>query len=137
MEFDNMLRGLSVSASGLVAERLRMGLIATNIAHASDTDRGDGTPYRRQEPVFQTVMEGAMAGGVRVTDVINDDRTPMVRVERRGHPMADENGMLTLPNVNPAVEMVDLVTAARSYEANLHAMRTQMQMAEQALELGR
>ena len=59
MDFNNVFRGLSISASGLMAERVRMGLIAQNLAHAHDTNRGDGTPYRRQMAAFETILEGA------------------------------------------------------------------------------
>jgi flagellar basal-body rod protein FlgC len=137
MDLNAIFQELRISGSGLAAERARMGLIARNIAQAQSTDRGDGTPYRRQEAVFSTVLEGELAGGVRVDAVVDDVRTPMTRVFRPSHPDADEEGMLTMPNVDPTTEMVDLIVAARSYEANLGVVRTFVQMAEQALELGR
>ena len=137
MDLNNIFQELGISGSGLAAERVRMGIIARNIAHAQDTDRGDGTPYRRHEATFSTVLEGEMAGGVRVDAIVEDVRTPMTRVHRPGHPDADAEGMVTLPNVDPTTEMVDLIIAARSYEANLGVVRTFVQMAEQSLELGR
>lgn len=137
MNLDRVFQGLNISASGLIAERVRMGVIATNIAHSSDTNRGDGEPYHRKEVVFQTALRGALAGGVQVAGVVEDDRTPFQRVERKGHPDADENGMLKLPNVMASFEMVDLMTASRAYEANLEVAQVTLRMAEQALELGR
>lgn len=137
MDIDKVFQGLSVSASALRAERARMGLIAQNLSQASVTDRGDGTPYRRKEAVFETVLEGTLAGGVQVSDVVEDTNTPMVKQYRPGHPDADANGMVTLPNVNTAFEMVDLMQSARAYEANLEAMQVQVRMAEKALDLGR
>ncbi len=137
MDINGMFQGLSVSASALRAERARMGLIAQNISQASVTDRGDGTPYRRKEAVFESVLDGALAGGVQVAEVVEDEMTPMVRQYRPGHADADATGMVTLPNVNTAFEMVDLMQSARAYEANLEAMQMQMRMVEKALELGR
>lgn len=137
MDFDNVFRGLSISASGLMAERVRMGLIAQNIAHAQDLDRGDGTPYKRQMAIFESVLEGELAGGVKVKAIADDDSTPFGEQHMPGHPLANEQGMVTLPNVNPTYEMVDLMTAARAYEANLQAVQMAVKMAEQALELAR
>ncbi|MSR75659.1 MAG: flagellar basal body rod protein FlgC [Planctomycetes bacterium] len=137
MDINNIFQGLSVSASALRAERTRMGLIAQNLAQASVTNRGDGTPYRRKEVVFESVLDGALAGGVQVAEVVEDNNTPMVRQYRPGHADADANGMVTLPNVNTAFEMVDLMQSARAYEANLEAMQVQVRMAEKALDLGR
>lgn len=135
MRMEGMFKDLSISASGLAAERLRMGLIATNIAHAQDTDRGDGTPYRRQEAVFRSVLEGALAGTVEVEEIAEDHYTPMERLYRPGHPDADEDGMVSMPNVDVANEMVDLIIAARAYEANLMVSRMGVQMKEKALDL--
>jgi len=137
MDLNNVFRGLSISASGLLAERVRMGLIATNLAHAHDTDRGDGTPYKRQVPVFQTILDGQMAGGVELTQIVDDTDTPHLQTHKPGHPHADADGMVTMPNVTPSFEMVDLLTAARAYEANLQAAQAAVRMAEQALELAR
>ena len=137
MDLNGLFRTLSISASGMSAERFKMGLIATNIAHARDTDRGDGTPYRRKDAIFATVLQGELAGGVEIYDWAEDYGTPMNRVYMPGHPQADLNGMVTMPNVNPHNEMVDLIISSRSYEANLEVSRVAVEMARQALELGR
>ncbi len=137
MNLDGMFQGLSISASALTAERARMGVIAQNLSQASVTNRGDGTPYRRKEVVFEAVLEGALEGGVQVSEVVEDNQTPLVRQHRPGHADADANGMVTLPNVNTAFEMVDLMQSSRAYEANLESLQVQVRMAEKALDLGR
>ena len=136
MDYQNVFRGLSISASGLMAERIRMGLITQNLAHANDTNRGDGTPYRRQMAVFETILDGEMAGGVRVSEVVDDEMTPLGRKKDPANKLADADGFVATPNVNPTYEMIDLMTVARAYEANLQVMQMSVRMAEQALELG-
>ena len=137
MNLNNLFKSLSISASGMSAERFKMGLIASNIAHARDTDTGNGLPYRRKDAVFATILEGELAGGVEVADWIEDRVTPMQQVYMPGHPHADENGMVTMPNVNPHNEMVDMIMSSRTYEANLEASRIAVEIARQALEIGR
>lgn len=137
MDPTKMFGVFGVSGSGMAASRLRMELVAQNLAHAQDTDRGDGTAWRRKEAVFETVLEGEAAGQVRVADVAEDFRTPMTRVRQPGHKHADAEGMVTYPNVNPIYEMTDLLAASRAYEANLQTSRTFRQMVEQALGLAR
>jgi flagellar basal-body rod protein FlgC len=133
MELQKMFDALAISGSGMSAERRRLSVIAENIAHAQDTNRGDGTPYRRKEAVFETQLSGAMEGLVRVSGVSEDERTPLEKVHLPGHPMADKDGMVAFPNVNPVFEMVDLMAATRAYEANLQAARTFRGMVDQTL----
>lgn len=128
---------LGISGSGTAAQRARMEIVAQNLAHAHDTNSGDGTPYVRKEAVFETVLEGESAGRVRVAGVVEDRRTPLVRIRQPGHPDADKDGFVTYPNVNPMFELTDLLSASRAYEANLQTSRTYRQMVEQALGLGR
>ncbi|MCA9075338.1 MAG: flagellar basal body rod protein FlgC [Planctomycetaceae bacterium] len=139
----NSKTAADVSASGLAAERLRMEVAANNIANAHSTRSIDGGPYRRQQVIFASEVERLTAGrssgeaslgGVRVVEVAADE-SPMPQVHQPGHPDADENGMVTMPNVQLPHEMVDLVTASRAYEANLKAMQTYRQMTEQTLSL--
>ncbi len=144
---------LSISASGLSAERLRMDVTAENLANAQSTQGADGQPYRRKEVVlqatggpggFQAVLAGAMGadgpgsdetpGGVQVAGIVEDE-TPGRRVYDPGHPDADAQGYVTLPNVDSVTEMVDLISASRSYEANVTAMQTAKQMFTKTLEL--
>jgi flagellar basal-body rod protein FlgC len=138
---DGILSHTDISASGLTAERLRMEVIANNIANANTTRGQDGGPYRRHEVIFATAYDdavGAISGGpgagVRAA-VVQTDGGDLPRVYKPGHPDADEQGYVTMPNVSLANEMVDLITANRSYEANLRALRSFRDMAQQALSL--
>ena len=133
MDVSKIFDALAISGSGLSAQRRRLSVIAENIAHAHDTNRGDGTPYRRKEAVFETELSGRMNGLVKVTGVIEDEKTPLEKVHLPGHPMADKDGMVAFPNVNPIFEMVDLMSATRAYEANLQVARTFRGMVDQTL----
>jgi flagellar basal-body rod protein FlgC len=132
-----------VTASALTAERMRLSVIAQNIANAQVTKMPDGGPYRRQTVVFESVLkqatgrggDGLPAGAVRAR--VEDDPKPFQRVYNPGHPDHDKDGWVTLPNVNVTEEMVDLVDAARTYEANLSALRTYRQMLQQTIEMAR
>ncbi|MFA9271094.1 MAG: flagellar basal body rod protein FlgC [Baekduiaceae bacterium] len=141
---------LNVSATGLSAERTRMDVIANNLANAQTTRGPDGQPFRRQEVVLQSESStfasvlssevGAKARtngppkGVRVVEVA-EDPTPNRRVYDPGHPDADDDGYISLPNVNPVTEMVDLIASSRSYEANVNAMQTAKQMFSKTVDL--
>lgn len=127
-----LFQSFDVSASGLKAERTRMNVVAQNIANAEVTRGKDGAPYRRKEVLFRSVLGGT--GGVRVSDVV-DDPSPFQSVYQPGHPHAGSDGMVLMPNVDIPLEMVDLMTASRAYEANLLAMRTFRDMAERSLSL--
>lgn len=130
---------LDVSASGLSAERLRMEITANNIANASTTRTEDGEPYRRQAVVFSAVMDGASSKGDANRGVevvgIESDMTEFPVVYNPGHPHADEKGFVKLSNVRIPDEMVDLITASRSYEANARAITLFREMVEQTLSL--
>jgi flagellar basal-body rod protein FlgC len=145
---------INVAGSGLAAERLRMDVTAGNLANAQTTQGADGQPYRRREVVLQEAQAGgqsfgsmlstAVAGtssssaspvnGVQVAGIVEDPAEPR-RVYDPGHPDADGQGYVTLPNVNPVTEMVDLIGASRSYEANVTAMQTAKQLFSKTLEL--
>ena len=132
---------MDISASGLTAERLRMEVTANNLANANTTQGTNGEPYRRQTVVFQSVQDALSANssahglrGVRVAG-IDSDQSEFPTIKALGHPHADEAGILKLPNVQVPKEMVDLITASRSYEANLKAMVTFKEMIEQSLSL--
>ena len=138
---NELFSGLRASATALTAERVRMDVIAKNIANAGVTHTPDGQgPYHRQvvhfEPILQRLANGEKTvAGVRVSKVTDDDRTPFERVYDPGHPDADAEGMVTLPNVNATKEMADMITASRAYEANLNAQDNFVRMAERALRL--
>jgi flagellar basal-body rod protein FlgC len=138
MGFDSFFNTIDVSASGLKAEQKRMDVIAQNIANAHVTRGEGGEPYRRQEVVFETLLQkGRRAfGGVRVKGVV-DDRSPFIEISDPGHPDADSEGIVRMPNVKLPFEMVDMITAARAYEANLNLIKTFREMAERVLTMGR
>lgn len=141
----NIMPSLSVSASALSAQNQRMRIIAENLANAQTTRTADGTPYQRKDIAFSSELGRKIGGrrgdasdmkGVHAEAVV-DDQTPMKRIHRPGHPHADEEGYVTLPNVNPMEEMVDLMVANRSYEANIAAIKTSRSITQKALEIGK
>ncbi len=145
MTFDDMMGAANISASGLSAEQLRMEVVANNIANAYSTRTPGGGPFRRQDVVFATVLKDRLHGGprgsqgfagVRAVDVV-DDPSEFSRVFNPGHPDADQDGYVSMPNVRLPVEMVNLITASRAYEANLKALQLHRQMKQQALTIGR
>jgi flagellar basal-body rod protein FlgC len=136
---------LDISASGLTAERLRMNVTAENLANAESTRGANGGPYRRKLVVleedgasagpasFGSQLQGAI-GGVKATQVA-EDSAPDRLVYDPSHPDADARGYVHMPNVNPVTEMVDLISASRSYEANVTAMQTAKQMYSKTLDI--
>ncbi len=125
---------LSIAGSGMTAERLRMDVVAENIANADTTRGADGKPYQRKEVVLQQGGQSFddVLGGVQVSAIADDPSAPR-RVYDPGHPDADAQGYVTLPNVNPVTEMVDLITASRGYEANVQALTAAKAMFQKAL----
>ncbi len=138
---------LSVGASGMAAQRQRAELLAENLANAETTRTPEGGPYRRKDAVFQTAtvdspfasefgaqLEGI--GGVAVSDIVVDQSDP----ERRympGHPDADKDGYVAFPKINVAEDMVDLMGAARGYEANVSAIGAVKDMIQRSIDLMR
>ncbi|MGB9866826.1 MAG: flagellar basal body rod protein FlgC [Bacillota bacterium] len=137
-------RSLEISGSGLTAERLRLDVIAGNIANANTTRTPEGGPYRRKVAVFEArqstrfsnVLHGYEPSGVRVVKIAEDQSEFPVRYEP-GHPDADASGYVKLSNVNIVTEMVDMITATRAYEANATALNAAKSMVRKALEIGR
>ena len=138
---------LQVSASGLSAQQLRMEVVSSNLANASTTRSADGGPYIRKEPVFRAVPVPSAGNEfsrklrahlqqVVVQDVQNDASGPR-RIHDPGHPDADADGYVMMPNVDVMREMVDLVSATRSYEANVSALGATRAMLMKALEIGK
>ena len=142
MDLDRIFRGMTLSGSGMHAERRRLDVISKNIANANVVAAPGGQPYRRQDVIFETVLQERMdeerviEGGVRVAEVSTDWDTPLRDVHDPKHPMADpKTGLVSYSNVNMAFEMVDLIAAARSYEANLRAMGLYRNMVQESLRL--
>ena len=140
---------LGISGSGLTAQRLRMDVTAENLANAQSTRGPNGQPYRRKEVVLQEAAGSGFGGALRAAmgagsspagagvqvGGITEDATPGRRAYDPGHPDADANGYVTMPNVNPVTEMVDLIDASRAYEANVTAMQAAKQMFTRTLDL--
>ena len=133
-----------VAVSGLLAQRARLATTASNLANAQTTRTAEGGPYRRRDPVFDTTPSGgpfasALERSVeRVTlrGVARDVRPPQLRYDP-SHPDANASGMVALPNVNVVEEVTNMLGAARSFEANLLALRKVREMAQAALQIGR
>lgn len=141
----SLFSSLQVSASGMAAQRTRAEMLVENMANAETTRTPEGGPYKRKDVVFTSdlqaspfsaVFQNELAEGVRVADVITDDRPPQLRY-MPGHPDADANGYVAFPNMNPAEEMVDLLSATRSYEGNVAAMSAVKEMINKSIELMR
>jgi flagellar basal-body rod protein FlgC len=133
----NIISGINVTASALSAEKIRMDLVAQNIANAHTTKDVDGQPYKRKVVSFEACIEPNCGGGqgVRIAQISNDN-APGELIYNPGHPDADKDGMVQMPNVNMATEMVDLLSSSRAYEANLAVVRNAKQMAMKALSIG-
>ena len=139
----SLITALKINASGLTAQRQRVEVSSANLSNSETTRTAEGGAYRRKDVVFQTTTFGqtfeAMSGGsegVEVTDVVKD-MTPFDRRYEPGHPDADKNGYVDYPNVDSMKEMANLVSAARSYEANLAAINIVKSMISKTLEIGR
>jgi len=140
---------ISSSASGMQAERVRMDVVSENLANAETTKAADGQPYRRKEVVFQEagssgtpsfasilsgISDDAPTHGVKVSGIV-EDQSALKRIYDPGHPDADKDGYVTMPNVNSVTEMTDLISASRSYEANVTAMQTAKTMFTKTLDI--
>jgi flagellar basal-body rod protein FlgC len=137
---NQLFSGMRASATGLSAERVRIDVIARNIANAQTTRTPEGGPYRRQlvefAPILERMSDGTTAAvGVRVSGIVDDVASPMERLFDPQHPDADAEGFVLMPNVNTTAEMADLITAVRAYEANLSVQEAFVGMAERALRL--
>ena len=141
----NTLTGIDSTASALSAERVRMEVITQNIANANTTRGLDGKPYQRQVVVFEQALQNAQGafngiGGnpqtVEVARIDKDNRPPRI-VYNPGHPDADADGMVALPNINIHEEMADLIAASRAFEANLAVVKNARAMALQTLSIGK
>ncbi len=128
---------MRISASGLSAERLRMDTITSNMTNATTTRGEDGKPYVRKIAVFQENLDKEKGlNGVKAVEIVEDE-SPLKNVYDPTHPDADENGYVTMPNVNLLNEMADMIAASRSYEANVDTLNATKSMFTKTLELGR
>lgn len=131
---------MDINSSALGAQRLRLDLISANIANANTTRTPEGGPYRRKVPVFAENLQQAVGGnalsGVRVL-AVTEDQSPFRQVYDPAHPDANLDGYVLYPNVNIVNEMVNLMEAGRSYEANVTAFNTSKEMFKAALSIGK
>lgn len=144
--------GYNVATSGMSAQRTRINVVSANIANAQTTHSKDGGPYKKQNVVFQEVLldtqknnlqkenltgsmkEAVPSVGVRVQQIADSKEAPILRYDP-AHPDANQEGYVAYPNINPVIEMTDLIEALRSYEANLSAFQTQKTMDTKTLEI--
>lgn len=144
----NFIDALRASASGLSAQRLRMNVIASNLANANTTRTAAGGPYRRRDvnfvaesadPRFGDVLQAQLHGHLTVVKVagVVEDNSPLPQKYDPEHPDADAEGYVNLPNVNVVEEMVNMMSANRAYEANVTAFNAAKSMALKTLEIGR
>lgn len=143
----SFMNGMNVSASGMTAQRLRLDIISQNIANVNTTRDENGNTYRRKNVVFAekdispfgaVLMKtaGRVGNGVKVTEIV-EDPSELRKVYDPSHPDADEDGYVSYPNVNVVQEMTDMISATRSYEANVTAFNATKSMALKGLEVGK
>jgi len=141
----SLFSSLSVSSSGMQAQRTRAELLVQNMANAETTRTPEGGPYKRRDAVFSTDEQGSpfsaffqeeMSTGVAVSDIVEDNRPPERRFQP-GHPDADKDGYVLFPNINPAEDMVDLMGAQRGFSANVAAMGAVKDMINRSIDLMR
>ncbi|HUU49597.1 MAG TPA: flagellar basal body rod protein FlgC [Nitrospinota bacterium] len=139
---------LKISSSGLSAQRLRMNVISSNLANANTTRTSEGVPYRRKDIVFsatplnrpfQNILDAELNNNIRAVNIVNiiEDQRPFRLVYNPQHPDANEEGFVAMPNIRIMEEMVNLLSATRSYEANVTAINSIKNMALKALTIGR
>ncbi|MDR3765001.1 MAG: flagellar basal body rod protein FlgC [Acidobacteriota bacterium] len=145
----NLFGVMGISASGLRAERTRAEVVASNMANAESTNTAEGGPYKRKEVIFQSQQAGSfqmqlagatggsadkVPGGVTVKAVVADNSQPILRYEP-SHPDANADGYVAYPNINPVLEMTDLMSASRGYQINASAVQAAKQMIQQSLDI--
>lgn len=139
----SFLSSLNISGSGLSAQKLRMDILAQNIANAETTRTEDGGPYLKKSVVFSEqkssfdeILKERQSGGVAITEII-ENPDAVKRVYDPDHPDADADGYVQMPDISTTEQMVDLISASRSYEANITAFNAVKYMAAKALEIGK
>lgn len=133
----SLFKVMDVAGSALTAQSKRMNVVASNLANAESVTGPDGKAYRAKQVVFSpTQASDDYATGVSVDRVVEDTVTPMKRMHQPGNPLADADGYVTMPNVDVVDEMVNMISASRSYQANVEVANTTKTMASKALTLG-
>ncbi len=133
-----LFKGLEISVSGMDAQRIRFDIISSNLANVNSIDEKTGQPYRRKVPIFKAILENEENGialyRVKV-EKIAEDKSPFKKKFDPDNPLADKDGYVKLPNVDPLKEVVDMMSAIRTYEANLTAFNTHKNMLLKSIEI--
>jgi flagellar basal-body rod protein FlgC len=132
MKIDNQFDPIDIAISGIKAQAKNIEVISSNVANAQTADDGNGQPYRRIEAVFRSSEDDL---GPVTVDEFSVDMSSFPKVLKPGHPMADKDGYVSMPNVSLPMEMMNLNTAARSYQANVAVLKRYQQVVETSLEL--
>ena len=133
----SLLSSFDIGASGLTAQAMRLNVISSNIANVESVSGPDGRAYRARQVIFSAIPAPNKAGaGVAVTEIV-ESKEPFRREYRPGHPKADPAGYVDMPNVNPDEEMVNMISAQRSYQMNIEAMNVSRQLMLKTLDLGK
>lgn len=145
----SLLSAIEISASGLTAQRQRIQVISSNLANANTTRTAEGGPFRRKDLVFEAAavsrpfssvldfeLERQAGDGVQVAGIY-EDSSPFIRRFNPAHPDADAEGYVLMPNINSIEEMINLISATRSFEANAQAINAIKEIAQKSVEIGR
>jgi flagellar basal-body rod protein FlgC len=133
----SLFKVFNVSGSAVSAQSQRLNVVSSNLANAESVAGSDGKPYKARQVLFQTQMMDAeqSSAGVRVASIVEDSTEPR-KLHEPSHPLADENGYVTMTNVNVVEEMVNMISASRSYQSNVDVMNTAKNMLQKTLQLG-
>lgn len=133
MKIDTQFNPIDIAISGIKAQAKSIKVISSNVANAQTADNGNGQPYRRLEALFRASDEDL--GPVSIEEVASDMSTSFPKVLKPGHPMADKDGYVSMPNVSLPMELMNLSAAARSYQANVAVLKRYQQVIETSLQL--
>lgn len=127
---------LDIAGSALTAQSQRMNVSASNMANANSVAGPNGEPYKAKQVIFEQQLQNQGVGGVQVKQIVESE-APARREYQPGHPLADDQGYVSLPNVDPVAEMVNMISAARSYQANVEVLNTSKELLMRTLSIGR
>ncbi len=128
---------MEIAASGMYAQRFRINVISSNIANADTVQTPEGGPYKKREVIFETKSFKGFPSclkGVQIADIVRDDSPPKLKYDP-SNPLANAQGYVAYPNINPVVQMTDLIDAIRTYQANMSVIRAAKQMAQGVIGL--
>ena len=133
----SLMRAFEIGSTGLVAQSIRLNTTASNIANVETLEGPDGRPYRGRQVVFRTTpIQGTPGAGVEVANIVEND-APLRKEYKPGHPRADGQGYIERPNVNPVEEMVNMISASRSYQMNIELMSNTRLLITRTLSMGK